>query len=72
MGLISLSLEERRMGNEAGGLEKFFSNNSRTQALRLLGRQIAGIISVPFAYNMTAPLKVWGLPEYRKWPHRKG
>jgi hypothetical protein len=58
-GLISLSLEESRMGSEPGGLERFFSNSSRAQALRLLGRQVAGIVSVPFAYNVIAPLKVW-------------
>ncbi len=58
-GLISFSLEENKMGDQLGGIEKLFSNTPRAQALRLLGRQISGMISVPFAYHVTAPLMIW-------------
>ncbi len=58
-GLIALTLETRRLGDEMGGLEKVFSPSARSKALRLLARQIAGIISIPFAYHLSSPLSVW-------------
>ncbi len=57
-GLISLTLEARRLGNEMGGIETMFSS-ARTKALRLLARQISGIISIPFAYHISSPLRIW-------------
>ncbi len=58
-GLIALTLEECRLGDERGGIEKVFSNSARSKAMRLLSRQIAGIISIPFAYHLAAPLNIW-------------
>ena len=58
-GLIALTLEECRLGDEMGGIEKVFSNSPRRKAMRLLSRQIAGIISIPFAYHLAAPLNIW-------------
>ncbi|HWA35852.1 MAG TPA: hypothetical protein VG737_17035 [Cyclobacteriaceae bacterium] len=58
-GLISLTLETRKLGEEMGGLEKMFSPSARSKALRLLGRQLAGIISIPFAYHLSSPLRIW-------------
>ena len=58
-GLIGITLEERRMGHELVGLGKLFPKSPRAHALRLLGRQLAGIVSVPFAYHVTEPLYIW-------------
>jgi hypothetical protein len=58
-GHISLTMERIKLGDELAGLEKVFSNSARSKALRLLGRQIAGIVSVPFAYHLPSPLKIW-------------
>ena len=58
-GLIGITLEEKKMGHELTGLAKLFPKSSRTQALRMLGRQVAGIVSVPFAYHVCEPLNIW-------------
>jgi hypothetical protein len=58
-GLIGLTLEIRKLGDEMGGLEKMFSPSARSKALRLLTRQITGIISIPFAYHLSSPLRIW-------------
>jgi len=36
-----------------------FSPSARSKALRLLARQITGIISIPFAYHLSSPLRIW-------------
>ncbi|NOT75124.1 MAG: hypothetical protein HOP08_09370 [Cyclobacteriaceae bacterium] len=58
-GFISLSLENWKLGNPSGGLENFFITNARTRTLKLLSRQIAGLVSIPFAYNLPSPLTIW-------------
>jgi hypothetical protein len=58
-GLIALSLDEYKLGDDLGGIGKIFSNSARSKALRLLGRQISGMVSVPFAYHLPDPLKIW-------------
>ena len=58
-GLIGITLEEQKMGHELTGLAKLFPKSSRTHALRVLGRQVAGIVSVPFAYHVCEPLNIW-------------
>lgn len=58
-GMIGITLEEQKMGHELTGLAKLFPKSSRTQALSMLGRQVAGIVSVPFAYHVCEPLNIW-------------
>jgi len=58
-GLIELTLEERKLGDEMGGLGTMFSTSARSKALRLLSRQLTGIVSIPFAYHLSSPLSIW-------------
>ena len=57
--MIGITLEERRMGHEPKGFGKLFSGSPRARALRLLSRQVAGMVSVPFAYHAEEPLNIW-------------